>query len=158
MSRLRASDFHFFTHRGVDGSKNPQFAALCYRVSKGKTQVLLITSRDTGRWVIPKGWPISGKKPHEAAAQEAWEEAGVTGKVKPKVLGIYSYSKHMGKGTNKPMVVAVFALKVKKMDDDFPEAGQRRRKWVSPKKAAARVKEPELAKILRNFRPSKLKR
>ena len=72
-----------------------QFAALCYRVKDGKTRVLLVTSRGTGRWIIPKGWPMDGKTPAETAAQEAWEEAGVTGKVQDMCLGLFSYRKTM---------------------------------------------------------------
>lgn len=117
----------------------------------------MITSRDTGRWVIPKGWPIKGLSPHESAAQEAWEEAGVEGKVHDRSLGRYSYTKRMEKADDVPCVVAVYPLKVRTLRDRFPEWAERRRKWMSPKKAAERVHEPELAYILRHFNPHRLK-
>ena len=132
-----------------------QFGALCYRVLRDKPQVLLVTSRGTGRWVIPKGWPIEGATPADSAAREAWEEAGVEGRVQPVCLGIYSYLKRPADG-GVPCVVAVYPLKVKKLADDFPEASERRRKWAGPKKAAGLVDEPELAALLRRFDPRKL--
>lgn len=130
-----------------------QFAALCFRVKNGKTQILLITSRGSGRWILPKGWPIDGATPHEAALQEAWEEAGVTGKVSPRPLGIYSYVKESSDDDDLPCVAMIYTVKVKSLAKAFPEADQRKRKWVSPKKAAAMVDEPELSRILRDFNP-----
>jgi len=137
-----------------------QFGALVYRVQNGKTQVLLITSRKTKRWIIPKGWPMSGYTAPAAAAQEAWEEAGVRGKVHDLPLGYYSYSKEIktrGGILPIPVLVTVFPVKARKCLRDFPEAGQRRRKWMSPKKAARMVREKHLAKILRDFDPKTLR-
>ena len=74
-----------------------QFGALCYRVEKGMVQILLVTSRGTKRWIVPKGWPEDGLTPAEAAAKEAGEEAGVTGTVKQRPIGVYSYEKQYGK-------------------------------------------------------------
>ncbi|MEP3639765.1 MAG: NUDIX hydrolase [Paracoccaceae bacterium] len=125
-----------------------QFAALCYRVVKGKTKVLLITSRGTGRWIIPKGWPQSGEAPHQVVLNEAWEEAGVKGAVKSRPVGIFSYVKDMDEDENLPCVAMVYAVEVTDVLDEFPEQGQRKRKWMSPKKAASRVDAPELAEIL----------
>lgn len=135
-----------------------QYAALCYRFDKGQLQILMITSRDTGRWVIPKGWPMGEMDPPRAAAREAWEEAGVEGKVGTQVLGLYSYTKRMHKGDDLPCVVAVFPLKVKALRDKFPERHERTRKWFTPKKAASKVHEPELAELLLHFDPAKLAR
>ncbi len=129
-----------------------QFGALCYRVQQGKVQVLLVTSRGTGRWIVPKGWPIDGSTPAQAALQEAWEEGGVDGKVTGHSLGIYSYDK-TDDGQRMPCVVAIFPVKVKALKSNFPEAGQRRRKWFSRKKAAELVSEPELAQIIQHFDP-----
>lgn len=130
-----------------------QVAALCYReVRKGKKEVLLVTSRDTGRWVIPKGWPMEDKSDHAAAKQEAWEEAGVkSGKVKSRALGRFCYDKKLDDGDVCPVEVAVYPLRVDDTKKSFPEADERERIWVSPKKAAKMVREPELKKILRNF-------
>lgn len=128
-----------------------QFAALCYRIERGKPEILLVTTRGSGRWIAPKGWPMDGKTPAESAAQEAWEEAGVVGEAHDQCLGLYSYNKTMGRGVGLPCVAMVYPVLVKTLGSDFPEKGQRQRKWFSPKKAAARVQEPELARILRDF-------
>ncbi|MGH1368652.1 MAG: NUDIX hydrolase [Maritimibacter sp.] len=133
-----------------------QFGALPWRERDGKVQVLLITSRGTGRWILPKGWPMDGATPSKAAATEAWEEAGVIGKPSNVVLGFYSYRKRH-EDDNLPIVVAVFPIKVRKVAKDFPEAGQRKRKWVSLKRAEKLLMEPELRAIVRHFKPSQLK-
>lgn len=133
-----------------------QYAALCHRkTAKGRTEVLLITSRDTGRWVIPKGWPMKGKSGAECALREAYEEAGVEGKPDSRCIGIYAYDKVMKDGTRQPCIVAVYPVSVQRMKDEFPEKGQRVRKWFSPKKAGSRVAEPELALLLANFDPDR---
>ncbi|GHE91889.1 NUDIX hydrolase [Aliiroseovarius zhejiangensis] len=142
---------------GDKRSVRTQFGALPYRVKDGKVEVLLITTRGSGRWILPKGWPMDGETPAGAAAKEAFEEAGVEGKLSHEVLGFYSYTKSH-EGERLPCVVAVFPLKVRKQHKTFPEHGQRRRKWVSQKKAAQLVWEPELRRIIRNFDPSTGKR
>ena len=134
-----------------------QFAALCYRIVQNKPQILLITSRRTRRWIVPKGWPMDAKTPAECAAQEAWEEAGVIGKPREICLGLYSYNKVLGDRGGLPCVAMVYPVLVKSLVSDFPEKGQRRRKWFNPKKAAERVMEPELARILRDFDPKLLR-
>ena len=83
---------HFVTD---SKGQSTQVAALCWRKHRDRVEVLLITSRDTGRWVLPKGWPIPGLNAHEAAAIEAWEEAGVRGPVTPDALGYFGYDKVM---------------------------------------------------------------
>ncbi|SFK51469.1 NUDIX hydrolase [Shimia haliotis] len=130
-----------------------QFAALPYRLRKGKPEILLITSRGTKQWLLPKGWPMENLKPHKAAAQEAWEEAGVTGKPSKHCVGIYTYRKSRGAHRGKKFTVLVFPLEVANSTGKFPERGQRQRKWLSPKKAAKRIVMPELAKIVRKFDP-----
>ncbi len=141
-----------------------QLGAICWRVSEGEVQILLITSRDTGRWVIPKGWPIAGKSLAEAAAVEAWEEAGVEGMVQPTLWGRFHYDKVMGDRVagdgvmgngvmgakpSIPCVVAVFGLRVARLKRRFPERKQRRRKWFTPEQAQLLVAEPELIELLR---------
>ena len=130
-----------------------QYAALCYRRKKKSPQleVLLLTSRDTGRWVIPKGWPMEGKKSHAVAEREAYEEAGVKGKACKDVLGYYTYSKGMNGGLKVHCRVQVHALEVQDQVKDFPEKGMRRLEWVSCEEAAARVNEPELKELLYSF-------
>lgn len=134
-----------------------QFGALCYRVVKDETQILLITSRNSRRWIIPKGWPMVDVTPAEAAATEAFEEAGVEGKAYNLCLGLYSYLKVIEKGDDLPCAVSVFPLQVKKTHKVWPESKQRKRKWFSAKKAAARVREPELRKIIKQFDAKLLK-
>lgn len=135
-----------------------QFGALCYRIVKDKPQVLLITSRGSGRWIIPKGWPLQDATPAEAAATEAWEEAGARGRVVDQCLGLYSYLKTTDSGAVLPCAVLVYPIKVKALSDRFPEAGERTRRWFSTKKAAARVDEPELRDLLRQFDPRMVRR
>lgn len=135
-----------------------QFAALCYRVHKEKTQILLVTSRQRGRWIIPKGWPEDGATPAQTAATEAFEEAGVEGKSFNICLGFYSYTKLMGDQPNLACAVSVFPVRVKKLLKVYPEMDQRRRKWFSHKKAVEKVREPELRKILKHFDPALLEK
>lgn len=133
-----------------------QFGALCWRRVRGELQVLLVTSRRTRRWILPKGWPMDGHSPADAAAAEAAEEAGVSGKVDPHCAGIYSYTKDLDDEPNLPCVVAIYPLKVRKLADDWPEKAFRKRKWFSQKKAAGLVEEPELSALIRRFDPDRL--
>lgn len=136
-----------------------QFGALCYRVHKDETQVLLITSRMSKRWIIPKGWPQDGVTPAQSAANEAFEEAGVTGKSVNLCIGMYSYTKIMDEDQDDlPCAVSVFPIRVKKLLDKYPEVKLRKRRWFSVKKAAGLVKEPELKKILKHFDHSLLEK
>lgn len=134
-----------------------QYAALCYRMSKKNhpPEVLLITSRDTGRWVIPKGWPMEGRLPHAVAEREAYEEAGVRGTVHAESIGYYMYQKGLSQGLTVPCKVQVYPLEVSDLCKNFPEKGERRLEWVSCAEAAARVAEPGLKKLLREFQPGR---
>ncbi|MCF2871063.1 NUDIX hydrolase [Octadecabacter sp. G9-8] len=130
--------------------KGLQVAALCTRGVGADKQVLLVTSRGTGRWIIPKGWPIRGLASSQAALQEAWEEAGVKGATaNSDPIGSYAYDKTMGSGLPMPVETLVYSVDVNGLENDFPEAGQRERRWVSPLEAANLVDEPELKSILR---------
>ena len=140
-------------HGASKGDVRTQFAALCYRVKRGKIQVLLVTSRRKKRWIVPKGWPMEGKTPEEAALREAWEEAGVTGKSAGPCLGAYTYAKATAETGNLPCLAMLYPVAVKSLAKKFPEAGQRRRRWVSRKKAARLVQEPDLAGLIRQFDP-----
>ena len=129
-----------------------QFAALCTRKNGKGEDVLLITSRDTGRWIIPKGWPIDGLDGAETALQEAWEEAGVCkAKAEKDPVGNYTYDKVLKDGTALPVLTSVYRVRVSELADTYPEADQRERCWVSPKVAATRVDEPELRDLLRQM-------
>lgn len=131
-----------------DSRSSIQCGALCWRENGPDVEMLLVTSRDTGRWVIPKGWPMAGKSFAEAAAQEAWEEAGIKGAMHPVPLGIYHYFKPE---VCKELEVIVFSLNVTKAAEKFPESKQRRRTWLSLDKAADLVAEPELAALISGF-------
>ncbi|PJF11193.1 NUDIX hydrolase [Pseudorhodobacter sp. MZDSW-24AT] len=126
-----------------------QIAALCWRMHRGRVQVLLITSRDTGRWIVPKGWPMVGKTAAEAAATEAWEEAGVQGALETdEPIGRYGYDKQRAAKAPLPCDVSVYALRVSALAEKFPERKERRRKWFDARKAARKVAEPELRSLL----------
>ena len=130
-----------------------QFGALCYRIQNDKVQVLLVTSRTNRRWIVPKGWPVHGATPVDAALGEAWEEAGVIGKVTGNCIGIFSYTKSVVDQDNLPCIVAVYPVRVTRLESDYPEKGERKRKWFSLKKAVANVGHPELRQILKDFDP-----
>ncbi|MBY5918547.1 NUDIX hydrolase [Rhizobium leguminosarum] len=132
-----------------------QYGAVCFRYlgDDDKVEILLVTSRQSRRWVIPKGWPIRRKKPFETAATEAWEEAGVQGSVRKKPIGRYTYLKELGHDVVSPYMVDLFQIEVKRLTDDFKERGERVLVWVSPDEAARRVRELELKSLLVSFRP-----
>lgn len=133
-----------------------QVGALCHRQGPGGLEILLVTSRDTGRWVLPKGWPIAGMDAAGSAVQEAWEEAGVIpGTVAREAIGSYGYDKRMRGGVPVPCETLVFPVAVKRLADEFPEAEERRRAWMHPEEAAESVDEPELQALLRDL-PSTL--
>lgn len=142
-----------FDRTGPGRASLTQNGALCWRMHRDRVEVLLITSRDTGRWVIPKGWPIEGMDSATAAAREAWEEAGVEGVVSPDCAGLFSYVKRFGLHAGIPCVVAVYGLRVNGLAREFPERKQRRRKWFTLAAAARKVDEPELRSLLLGFAP-----
>jgi 8-oxo-dGTP pyrophosphatase MutT (NUDIX family) len=111
-------------------------------------ELLLVTSRDTGRWVVPRGNPIPGLAPHQSAAQEAWEEAGVRGAVSDQPLGRYRYKKRRKLGFSVRAQVHLFEMLVTEVLEDWPERHQRRREWFAPIAAAAAVDEPELKALI----------
>jgi 8-oxo-dGTP pyrophosphatase MutT (NUDIX family) len=127
-----------------------QYAALPFRL-KPQREVMLVSSRETKRWVIPKGWPMKGRKPYAAAAQEALEEAGVVGKVEKTPLGSYSYVKKMRNGAGILCHVDVYALQVQRQMKKWPEREERITRWFPIEQAAEAVREPELAKLIRGF-------
>ena len=137
-------------HGARKGEVRSQFAALCYRIKRGKVQVLLVTSRGSKRGIVPKGWPMEGET---SAKQEAWEEAGVYGRSVGSCLGVYSYAKDVGAADDLPCLAMLYPVAVKSLAKKFPERGQRRRRWVSRKKAARLVSEPELARMILDFDP-----
>ena len=127
-----------------------QFAALpCRRGEGGQAQVMLLTSRETRRWVIPKGWPIKGLKPRGVAEREAFEEAGLIGKILGKgPVGAFHYSKQM-EANSLLCEVRVFLFWVDRQLDDWPEKSQRETRWLSPSEAASLVEEGGLVELIR---------
>ena len=128
-----------------------QVAALPWRRADGGVEVMLITSRDTGRWVLPKGWVKDGEAHWTAAAREAKEEAGIAGAVAQREIGHYCYDKVMSSGRDVACEVHVFALEVDKIASKWKEKGERDRKWVSAAEAAELVHEPDLAELIASF-------
>ena len=128
----------------------PQVGALPFRREPdGSYSVLLVTSRESRRWVIPKGWPMKGRKPFEAAAREAYEEAGVLGQIGKRPLGFYLYQKRLKNRDAVLCQVKVFPLEVRKHRKSWPEQHQREQRWFTPAEAAEAVTEPGLAAIIR---------
>lgn len=128
-----------------------QYAALPYRLVDDAVEVLLLTSRETQRWVIPKGWPMKGKKPHAAAAQEALEEAGLVGKVGKTPVGSYRYIKRLKNGAPLLCNVDVFPLLFVRQRKHWREQGQRTAHWFPVEEAAEQVHEPELQDLIARF-------
>lgn len=129
-----------------------QYGALPWRRTPSGLEVLLVTSRRTGRWIIPKGWPISRLAPHEAAFQEAYEEAGiVAGDVDSKSIGHFTYFKKNKRGAERQCRVDVFMLEVKLEAAEWPESKKRKRQWFAIADAIAAVTEPELKTLLKSF-------
>ena len=132
-----------------------QLAALCYRYKGDKLQVCLVTTRNTGRWIMPRGWPTHKNTPAQGAAIEAYEEAGVKGIAHPNSIGAYSYDKPMGDGVM-PVMVVVYAIRVTETKKVWPEKKERKRKWMSPKKAAQHMDELGARQIVARFDPTSL--
>ena len=129
-----------------------QFAALPWRHDHGgDIEILLATSRDTKRWVIPKGWPMKGRKPHIAAKIEAMQEAGLSGRIDKNALGSYDYEKRLKDDVSVSCRVDVFALRVEEQKKRWPEKNQRATRWFPYALAAALVDEPQLQGLIRAF-------
>ena len=132
--------------------RHVQYAALPFRRRpRSRTQVMLVTSRETGRWIIPKGWPKKRKAPYTTAAREALEEAGVIGKVSRDPVGSYLYKKRLKSGAVVACEVHVFSLEVRRQRKQWPEKEEREFQWFSPADAAQAVQEPDLSDIIRTF-------
>ena len=136
-----------------DREPRTQYAALPWRKrAEGGVEVMLITSRETRRWVIPKGWPMKDTTPGACAAQEAFEEAGVVGQSGRKSLGVYHYDKRLRSGRLQHVRVMVFPLEVREERDIWPEMAQRDRHWTTAAEASGKVDEPELKALLAGFK------
>lgn len=137
--------------KSSSGGKRRQIAALPWRGEGGELRILLISSRETRRWVIPKGWPMKDKPNCAAAAQEAFEEAGLEGVIAERPIGDYEYLKKLKSGSARMVKVDVFPLQVTHQSDAWPEKGQRTLEWMSPVEAALAVQEPDLRDLIVRF-------
>jgi 8-oxo-dGTP pyrophosphatase MutT (NUDIX family) len=133
-------------------TKRLQYGALPYkRVGDDGLEVMLVTSRETKRWIIPKGWPMKDRKPYAAAKREAFEEAGVRGEIGKRPIGTFEYDKRLKSKATVTCKVEVFPLQVRKQAEKWPERGEREGRWFSPAEAAGIVAEAELREIIRKL-------
>jgi len=128
-----------------------QYAALPWRRVNGKLQILLVTTLNTRRWIVPKGWPVAGLAPPDCAAHEAEEEAGVVGEVHPEPVGAFHYDKRRKAGDSLRCRVEVFSLHVSRQRRSWPEKAARQTRWCTPEEALARVTEPGLRRVIVRF-------
>lgn len=135
-----------------DEGRVPQSAVLAYRWRQREPEVILVTSRSTRRWVLPKGNLEPGMTPAESAAKEAFEEAGVLGTTDARCISTYTYVKADESAGRRRCHVQVFPMLVQTVCEDWPERKQRDRVWMTPEQAARRVDESELKALLIDFR------
>ena len=129
-----------------------QVGAIVYRRSETGIKILIITSRASGRWILPKGWPMPKKSDQEAARIEAWEEAGVKRiKNEPKRCGSLRYDKNLQSGISVPIDLHLYSFEATKLAKNFPERGQRNMRWVRINTAIRKLEQPELKKILKRL-------
>ncbi len=125
-----------------------QHAALPFEVRNGETRVMLVTSRETGRWVLPKGWHERKLTGPELAAKEAFEEAGLKGEISAEPVGSYSYTKRLPGGRTVQCDVDLYPMRVTRLLNNWPEKRQRKRRWFTLAQAALEVEEGDLAMLL----------
>ena len=128
-----------------------QYGALPWRRTPGGIQILLITTRNTRRWIVPKGWPDEGRDPHESAAQEAYEEAGVVGDVVGDVIGVFTHRKQLKSGQMVACRIHVYPMEVTDVCDDWAEKSDRETKWCSVDEALHLVGDSGLRRIIAKF-------
>jgi 8-oxo-dGTP pyrophosphatase MutT (NUDIX family) len=131
-----------------------QVAALCHRPGENGREILLVTSLGRGHWILPKGWPKKKVSSAQTALEEAFEEAGIRGKVSQAPIGTYHYTKAGRSGGILSCVATVYEVVFSEMAKNFPEKGERKVKWFKQSAAAEAVSSKELAEILRTFEPS----
>jgi 8-oxo-dGTP pyrophosphatase MutT (NUDIX family) len=135
-----------------------QYGVLPYRFTETNSlELLLVTTRQTRRWIIPKGWPIKGLNPPMSAAREAYEEAGIRGTVGAKAIGAFSYKKGLdANGLTVPCEVRVFPMIVKRQLDTWPESHEREAQWFEPAQALSTIKEEGLRELIESFARRKI--
>jgi 8-oxo-dGTP pyrophosphatase MutT (NUDIX family) len=135
----------------TERAERRQVAALCWRRGKQGLEILLVTSRETRRWVTPKGGRMPGLTDARAAAVEALEEAGVEGRIADHPIGTFRYLKWLRRGEGRWCVVSLYPLEVTVEHDTWQEQQERTRQWMSAEQAASRVNETDLAALIRTF-------
>jgi 8-oxo-dGTP pyrophosphatase MutT (NUDIX family) len=149
---VKRANGHRLRVRGlIEQTSRQQYAALPYRISEVGIEVLLVTTLDTRRWIIPKGWPMKGRTPAVSAAREAFEEAGVRGAIAPAPVGSFTYDKIDRRGVSRRIEVEVFPLRVLREHRNWPERKKRATKWMMIDEAAASVEEVSLRALLKSF-------
>lgn len=139
--------------KALKGEPVRQVAAIPFRILQdGSMEVMLVTSRETQRFVVPKGWPMKGKSSRKTAAIEAEQEAGVVGKVLNEPVGVYPYWKRLETSFVR-VDVTVYLLAVTEEREDWRERNARQRAWLSPADAALLIDEPELATLVAALQP-----
>jgi 8-oxo-dGTP pyrophosphatase MutT (NUDIX family) len=130
-----------------------QYGALPYRFTPmAALEILIVTTRQSRRWIVPKGWPIKRLTPSKSAAREAFEEAGVRGKIGARAIGSFTYKKTAGQTADYPdYEVKIFPLLVRRQSATWPEHGQRVVQWVDPEKAISLIREPKMKAIVAKF-------
>jgi 8-oxo-dGTP pyrophosphatase MutT (NUDIX family) len=108
-------------------------------------QVCLVSSRSGKRWVVPKGCMEPGMTAGQVALQEAWEEAGLVGILRPEPIGSYVYEKD-----GATCHVVVFLLEVTDAVDNYPESALRQRIWVNIPQSLTRIDDPGLRELVRS--------
>ncbi|PWL16463.1 NUDIX hydrolase [Falsochrobactrum shanghaiense] len=142
--------------RAKAGQEIEQGAALPYRFENGSLKIMLVTSRRTRRFTLPKGWPMKKRSLADTARIEAQEEAGIEGKVARSTIGHYLYWKRL-KRVFIPVKVSVYPLYVQRENARWPEYKQRQRKWLSPDEAGLLVDEPQLISLIASLNPNESK-
>lgn len=135
----------------TERAERRQVAALCWRRGEQGLEILLVTSRETRRWVTPKGGRMPGLTDARAAAVEALEEAGVEGRIADHPIGTFRYLKWLRRGEGRWCVVSLYPLEVTVEHDTWQEQHERTRQWMSAEQAASRVNETDLAALIRTF-------
>ena len=135
-----------------------QYAVRPWRRADGQVEILLVTTRNTHRWIVPKGWPLEGRTPSESAAQEALEEAGVIGKIEADAFGTFRYNKRRKSGEVVPCKVQVFAMEVERQRRSWAEKALRETCWCTPEEALARVSDVGLRRLIAKFAKSSARR
>lgn len=127
-----------------------QYGVIPYRHGRAKDriEIMLITSRNTRRWIVPKGWPIGRKPARDVARREALEEAGLEGAIGQSPFGSFHYQKRLKDGSVIPCRVDVFAFEVERQRKTWLERSERKRRWFDSERAIKLVREQELKTLI----------